>query len=113
MIAVFLDLKKAFDTVNHAILIKKICAYGVRGNILNWFRSYLDLRKQFVVFENKNLKPIKSHVEYPKAQYLVHFYLYCILMILRMFQIKYSLFYSLMIQVFSLKAIALNRPSKF
>ena len=49
MISVFLDLKKAFDTVNHEILIKKL--FG-RGNILNWFRSYFDHRKQFVFLDN-------------------------------------------------------------
>ena len=59
MIGVFLDLKKALDTVNHAILIKKLFAYGARGNILNWFRSYLDLRKQFVVFDHKKCQTNK------------------------------------------------------
>ena len=41
MIGVFLDLKKTFDTVNHTILIRKMYAYGIRGNILKWFESYL------------------------------------------------------------------------
>ena len=62
MIDVFLDLKKAFDTVTMQFSLKKLFAYGVIRKMVNWFRSYLDHR-------TKKIKPMKSPVEFPKAQY--------------------------------------------
>ena len=53
VIGVFLDLKKAFDTVNHKILVKKLYHYGIRGNVLKWFESYLTNRSQFILFNGK------------------------------------------------------------
>ena len=44
---VFIDLKKAFDTVDHDILCNRLEQYGVQHRELSWFRSYLSNRKQF------------------------------------------------------------------
>ena len=44
---VFIDLKRAFDTVDHDILCKKLELYGIQQRELSWFRSYLSNRKQF------------------------------------------------------------------
>ena len=48
----FLDLSKAFDTVNHQILIDKLCKYGIRGTPLAWFTDYLSNRQQYVKIGN-------------------------------------------------------------
>ena len=51
---IFLDLKKAFDTINHGILLKKLYVYGFRGISNKLLQSYLENRKQFVSINGHN-----------------------------------------------------------
>ena len=46
-ISIFIDLTKAFDTVDHELLLDKLDRYGIRGHANSFFRSYLNKRKQY------------------------------------------------------------------
>ena len=61
---IFIDLTKAFDTVDHAILLDKMYNYGIRGNVHNLFKSYLSNRQQYVKVNhaNSDMKPVKCGV---------------------------------------------------
>lgn len=47
-VGVFIDLKKAFDTIDHTILIRKLKRYVIRGKAHSWLTDYLANRKQYV-----------------------------------------------------------------
>ena len=53
IIGVFLDFSKAFDTVNHDVLLQKLHHYGIRGSALKWFQSYLSDRQQYITYNGE------------------------------------------------------------
>ena len=59
VIGICMDLSKAFDSLSHSILLKKLQYYGIRGTSFNWFESYLTDRLQFTVF-NKLASSFKT-----------------------------------------------------
>ena len=48
----FIDLAKAFDTVDHKILLRKMEIYGIGGTTLKWFENHLTNRKQYIQISN-------------------------------------------------------------
>ena len=70
-VTIFLDLSKAFDTLNHSIVLDKLKHYGIKDCALNLLNSYLSDRQQFVQINN-----IKSSLQVcHKDLILAHFYL--------------------------------------
>ena len=71
---IFIDLQKAFDTVDHQILLKKVEYYGIRGLANNWFRSYLTNRQQLVSINGFNSVKKVWITVYHRARFWVLFF---------------------------------------
>ena len=69
-IGVFLDLSKAFDTLDHTILLDKILYYGIKGTELAWFKSYLTNRTQFVSYNGTNSRTLSITTGVPQGSIL-------------------------------------------
>ena len=67
---VFVDFQKAFDTVNHNILIKKLSFFGINGKIKEWVESYLSNRKQFVSILGYDSRPQQVEHGVPQGSVL-------------------------------------------
>ena len=67
---VYLDFAKAFDRVDHQLMLKKLSNFGVGENLLEWFRSYLKDCRQRVIVHGKTSQELPRS---PKDQYLGHY----------------------------------------
>ena len=69
-VAAFLDLRKAFDVINHNLLLKKLESAGVSGSAFYWFKSYLDNRRQYVTCNSTESKSLALRHGVPQGSVL-------------------------------------------
>ena len=101
-VGIFVDLKKAFDTINHNILIHKVSYYGIRGLALNWISRYLKNRSQYVSYNSVNSDFITIYNMWYSSgfHFGTIFCLFSMLMICVMYQMYYNLYNLQMTQIF-------------
>ena len=69
-LAIFMDLSKAFDTLDHNILIKKLAHFGINGTPLEWFTSYLTGRSQYVELDGVSSNVLSLSTGVPQGSIL-------------------------------------------
>jgi len=70
IIGIYLDLQKALDTINHQILLHTLTNYGLRGTVLEWFKSCLNNRNQFVSVNGVHSEMLTSSYGVPQGSIL-------------------------------------------
>ena len=99
-IAEYLGFSTAFDTVKHEILMSKHQHNIIRGGMLNWFKSYLSNRKQYVSVKNSRPLCQTLHQVFRKARCWAQYFFFCTSMTRIDPQTRCALFILLMIQQF-------------
>ena len=104
-LGVFLDFSKAFDTVDHSILLNKLHKYGIRGIAFDWFNNYLKTENSLLHITQLHQINCELHVEFHKGQSWVLYFFYYILMIYQLCRTPHFPSCSLMIQPFYIRVI--------
>ena len=106
----YLDFAKAFDSVDHSILLQKLKCYGVTTKLLDWFSDHLNDRRQRVVVDgvvSPNGPPL--HMEHLKALFVDH---YTLLSLLMMFQklLRRNLYHDCLHMRLRFTTTSINQP---